>query len=171
MKDNARSATVRAVLSAGLLVALPAFAATAPKPADALQAAERMIAQCLQHADQQKLPPLSVGVVDASGTLVAFKRQAGASTATAEAALLKARTALRLNAPTVLLGPALAGDAATRDTFLILQLTTLPGGVPIADAGGAAVGAVGVSGGSADQDAECAKRAADSASTVSTTSR
>jgi uncharacterized protein GlcG (DUF336 family) len=136
----------------------PAYAQKATEP-DALRDGERMIARCLEFAATRKLPALSVGVVDASGTLVAFKRQAGASTATADAALLKARTAVRLNAPTALLAQAAAEDAPTRDTFVILQLTTVPGGVPFLDADGRVAGAIGVSGSSPDQDAACAAQA------------
>lgn len=152
---------IRTTLFAGMLVALPGLASAAPKNADALQVGEAMVARCFEYAASQKLPPLSVSVVDSSGTLLTFKRQADASPATAEAALLKARTAVRLNAPTAVLGPAVANDASTRDTFIILQLTTIPGGAPFADRSGLLAGAVGVSGASADQDAECAKRAAE----------
>ncbi|HEY0913452.1 MAG TPA: heme-binding protein [Solimonas sp.] len=150
-------------LCAGMtMLAMPAQAAD--KAGDsALRDAERMIARCLDYVASQKLTPFSVGVIDASGTLVAFKRQDGASPATAEAALLKARTALRLNAPTAVLGGVAAADAPTRDAFLIMQMTTLPGGVPLADDKGRVSGAVGVSGGSAEQDAECARRAAEPA--------
>jgi len=124
-----------------------------------LDNAERMIAQCLDYAVSQKYPALSVAVIDPSGALVAFKREDGASAASAEAALLKARTAMRLNVPTAVLAPAIASDMSTRDAFLIMQLTTLPGGIPISDEGAHASGAVGVSGGEADQDSECARRA------------
>ena len=148
-----------ALLCAGTMMALPAQAAE--KGGDsALRAAEAMVARCLDHAASQKITPLSIGVIDASGTLLAFKRQDGASAATADAALLKARTALRLNAPTDVLGAVAAADAPTRDAFLIMQMTTLPGGVPFSDDQGRIAGAVGVSGGSAEQDTECARRAA-----------
>jgi glc operon protein GlcG len=138
-----------------LLAGVLAVAAPAQAGADSLRDADRMIARCLDHAASQKITPLSVAVIDASGTLVAFKRQDGASSATAEAAMLKARTALRLNAPTAVLAEVAAADAPTRDAFLIMQMTTLPGGVPLPGA----AGAVGVSGGSADQDTECARQA------------
>lgn len=130
-----------------------------PASAQSLPDAERMIAQCQALAAAQKLTPLSIAVVDSSGTLVAFERQTGASPATADAALLKARTAVRLHAPTALLAPAAAADAATRDTFLVLQMTTLPGGVPFVDAAGQVDGAVGVSGAAPELDAACAQRA------------
>lgn len=143
-----------ALLAGVLAVAGPAQAGT-----DSLRDAERMIARCLEHAASQKITPLSVAVIDASGTLVAFKRQDGASSATAEAAMLKARTALRLNAPTAVLAQVAAADAPTRDAFLIMQMTTLPGGAPVSGPDGNAAAAVGVSGGTAEQDAECAQQA------------
>ena len=85
--------TLRALLAATVVAALPGAAMAEPGSGQSLREAERLIARCLDHAASQKLTPLSVGVVDASGALVAFKRQDGASSATAEAALLKARTA------------------------------------------------------------------------------
>lgn len=142
-------------LLAGSMIVAPAQAGGD----SALREGERMIQRCLDHASSQKITPLSVAVVDASGTLVTFKRQDGASAATAEAAMLKARTALRLNAPTAVLGEVAAADAPTRDAFLIMQMTTLPGGVPLTGKDGTVAGAVGVSGGSAEQDAECAQQA------------
>lgn len=159
-----RSNALKPLLSAALiLVSAPGFGASAER--GALTEAERRIANCLDHAASRAYPALSVGVIDATGTLVAFRRQDGAAPVTVDAALLKARTALRLNAPTAVLGPAVAGDAPTRDAFLILQLTSLPGGAPLADGKGLAVGAVGVSGASPDQDAECARRASESPAT------
>lgn len=140
--------------------ALAATLLAAAAPAAALPDGDRMIAQCLSYAAAQKLTPLSVAVIDASGALVAFKRQPGASAVSAEVALLKARTAARLNLPTSVLGE-VSADAGTRDAFLLLELTTIAGGVPLADERGAAAGAVGVSGAAPEQDAECARRAAE----------
>lgn len=139
-----------------------ALCVAAPAQATSLQDSERMLAACLDYATGQKYPPMSIGVIDASGTLVAFKRQDGASQATAEAALLKARTSMRLQAPTAVLGPLAASDARYRDSFIMMQMTTLAGGVPIADTGGRVVGAIGVSGGLAEQDVQCAEKALES---------
>lgn len=151
--------TLMALFAVAVVATLPGQAMAGPGSDQALREAERTIARCLDHAASQKLTPLSVAVIDASGALVAFKRQDGASSATAEAALLKARTALRLNAPTAILGEVAAADAPTRDAFLIMQMTTLPGGVPLSGKDGNTPGAVGVSGGTAAQDAECAQQA------------
>ena len=153
-RRDAKPFFVRFVIAGAIMVTASGALAAEParKPFDADAAIER----CLAYASAQKLPALSVGVIDATGTLLAFKRQAGASPATADVALMKARTALRLNAPTSVLGPAAASDAAARDTFLLLQMVTMPGGEPLPDG----AGAIGVSGAPADQDAECAQRAA-----------
>lgn len=154
--------TLAAVLCAGAGVAMAsAPVGVAVHDGGALRDGERMIARCLEHAARQHYPPLSVAVIDAAGSLVAFRRQDGASPATADAALLKARTAARLQAPTSVLGEAVAADASTRDAFMIMQLTTLPGGAPVSDPGGQVRGAIGVSGSLNEQDAECARIAVD----------
>nr|WP_298728974.1 heme-binding protein [uncultured Steroidobacter sp.] len=119
------------------------------------KAADRMIASCLEHATANKLPPLSIVIVDATGAIIAAKRQDGAPPASADAALLKARTATRAKAPTAALTSLVAQDQATRDVFLVLGLTGIPGGIPFA------LGAVGVSGAEPGQDASCAQRAVD----------
>jgi len=137
------------------LVGIPFSANAGEQP---LQKGDRMIARCLEYANSHQYPPMSSGVVDPTGTLVAFKRQDGAAPATADAALLKARTALRVGAPTAALVD-VAGDPPTRDTFLLLQMTTLPGGIPFFAGDGRIEGAFGVSGGTAEQDAECARQA------------
>lgn len=152
-----KKAILTALIWGGMMLA-PAVQAAS------LKDGEGMIARCLDHAARLKYPPMSVGVIDASGTLVAFKRQDGATPATADAALLKARTSLRLNAPTSVLGPVAAGDASYRDAFLLMQMTTLAGGIPIANEDGLVVGAIGVSGGLSEQDAECAQKALETAS-------
>ncbi|HKY91557.1 MAG TPA: heme-binding protein [Nevskiaceae bacterium] len=151
---------IRTALCAGMIgLAIPSMGQAEAARDNSLSQGERMIARCVDYARGEKLTPLSIGVIDLSGTLVAFKRQEGASPATADAALLKARTALRLDAPTAVLGQVAAEDAATRDTFLIMQMTTLPGGIPFRDEAGRLAGAVGVSGGTAAQDVACAQKA------------
>ncbi len=129
-------------------------------PADSmLVAAERMISNCIDYAAANKLPPVSVVVVDASGALIAAKRQDGAMPVSSDAALLKARTSIRTRAPTAVLSPIVQADAGTRDAFITMQLTAIPGGVPFARGAEAVAGAVGVSGGHPDQDAACATSA------------
>ena|ERR1700728_2555417 len=124
-----------------------------------LSLAERMIAGCAEHAAAQKMPPLSIAVIDATGTLIAFSRQDGASPVTGDIALVKARTALRARAPTSALGTYAAHDAGTRDALIALQLTGIPGGLPFSPTEDLVIGAVGVSGGMSQQDEGCAQQA------------
>lgn len=150
-------------LGCALLVlgALPAFSDTPPATSRAvtLADAQRLLARCVQFAATEKLPPLSMVVLDRGGTMLAFLRQDGASAASSDAALAKARTALRAGAPTSALAGVAASDPSTRDLLLELQLTTLAGGVPLPGALGPA-GAVGISGASPALDERCAGEAA-----------
>jgi glc operon protein GlcG len=152
------------LVASGLALIATAVAADEGASKDAsLQAAERMIASCVQHAAASRLPPLSIVVVDATGAIVAAMHQDGAPPASFDAALLKARTATRTNAPTAALAPLVTQDPSTRDVFLALGLAGIPGGVPLAGAHSRIAGAVGVSGAQPDQDASCAQRAVDAA--------
>lgn len=142
--------------AAWVLVAGAALADAPPLSIDQALA-DSMAQQCVARSRANAWPPFSIAVVDASGALVLLRRQDGASSVTAEAALLKARTAMRFGAPTAAL-EAMSQDAPSRDLMLLLQLTDDPGGVPL-KAGGRIIGAVGVSGGAAAQDVGCANLA------------
>jgi glc operon protein GlcG len=154
---------MRTLLAACVLCVGPsALGQSAPSAADSmLGTAERMISSCFAYAAANKMPPVSVAVVDGSGALIASKRQDGAMPVAIDAALLKARTSIRTRAPTAVLSPIVQGDPGTRDAFITMQLTSIPGGVPFARGGEAVAGAVGVSGGQPDQDAACAMSAVD----------
>ena len=102
------------------------------------------------------MPPLSIVVLDVSGTLVAFARQDGASPASAEVALRKARSALQARAPTSALAKVAAQDAPTRDGLIALGLLSIPGGIPFPAGAPTPLGAVGVSGADPATDERCA---------------
>ncbi|MEZ5983189.1 MAG: heme-binding protein [Parvularculaceae bacterium] len=121
--------------------------------------AERMVDACFDRAASAGFPPFSIAVIDPTGALVVFKRQEGASAATAEVAMLKARTSLKANAPTAILTQVAGADEPTRDALLLLGLTTLPGGAPFADGKSGFSGAIGASGGDAAQDVQCLEEA------------
>jgi glc operon protein GlcG len=144
-----RVAAAAAAVVSGVVLA----ADTRPRLLDQAWA-ESMIEQCFARSDTNGWPPFSIAVVDAGGAVVLLRRQDGASSVTAEAAVLKARTAARFGGPTQEL-VALSQDSPTRDLMLLLQLTDDPGGIPI-KVGGRVIGAIGVSGGAADQDVGCA---------------
>jgi uncharacterized protein GlcG (DUF336 family) len=149
--------TLCGVAVAGAVAAGPAATAKLAHPLDDA-AAESMAAECFAHSHANSWPPFSIAIVDAGGAVILLRRQDGASSVTAEAALLKARTASRSGASTGdLIG--MSQDPPTRDLMLQLQLTDDPGGVPL-KAGRQVIGAVGVSGGTAAQDMGCASLAA-----------
>ena len=147
-----------AAMAGSMLFLSAGMAADAPPVRFLDQAlAESMAEQCLARAHSNSWPPLTIAVVDAGGALILLRRQDGASSVTAEAAVLKARTATRSGAPTQAL-VALSQDAPTRDLLLLLQLTDDPGGMP-AIASGRVIGGIGISGGTAEQDVGCANAA------------
>jgi glc operon protein GlcG len=119
--------------------------------------------RCIEAAEQKAAEiglPVSVAVVDGAGVLKAFARTDGASLLSVAVSQRKAYTAAAVGAPT----DALFGAMEQAPSLLVLVgtqpgLALIGGGAPIQD-GGAVVGAVGVSGGSAEQDAEVAAAAA-----------
>jgi glc operon protein GlcG len=105
---------------------------------------------------------VNIAVVDDGGHLITFTRMEGARPASIATAITKATTAATLRQPT---GPLPAGAAPDVLLNLSLQnaaaasggkITTLYGGVPIV-VEGQVVGAVGVGGGTGDQDAAIAR--------------
>ena len=101
-----------------------------------------------------------IALVDASGRLAAFLRQPGAFLVSSDLAIDKAWSAASFGMSTSELGAMLETQAVPiRDGLLRRQnLTVVPGGIPILH-GGRLIGAVGISGGSAEQDDEIAQAA------------
>jgi glc operon protein GlcG len=106
---------------------------------------------------------VNIAVVDDGGHLVSFTRMDGARPASAATAMTKATTAATFRQAT---GPLPAGAAAP-DLLLNIslqnaaaasggKLTTLYGGVPIV-VDGQVIGAIGIGGGTGEQDAEIAR--------------
>jgi len=119
--------------------------------------AESMAQRCLSDSRSKGWPAFTVAVVDTGGALIFLRRSDAAAPVTAEVAALKAKSAVRTGAPTQMLAK-MGEDPPTRDLFLLLQLTDDPGGLPVR-INGRLVGAIGVSGGTADQDIGCATAA------------
>jgi len=161
LRDAARRCLLSMAAVTGLLtVSLSAQADTPTREASLQDLARRMIDSCLKYAAKKGLPPLAVAVVDASGALIRFERQDGAPPLVADAAVLKAQTAIRAHAPTAELARGVAQDATVRDFYDLLHLTALPGGMPVFRGDASLRAAVGVSGAEASQDAKCAQQAA-----------
>ncbi len=103
---------------------------------------------------------VSIAVVDAAGTLIVFERATGADPFTASLAEAKAATAAYTGRET----QRMQGMAETRP-YLVAPLVKrlgerflpIEGGVPIHNADGTVMGAVGVSGAASEEDGEIAK--------------
>ena len=130
-----------------------------------LEMAQKALAAAIAKAEEIGSPS-SVAIIDSGRELVAFGRMNGALLASAEISQAKAYTARSLNSATQdvsawaqpggpLYGIETAHTAAGR------SLVTFGGGVPIT-VGGEIIGAVGVAGGSPDQDHEIASAGANS---------
>jgi uncharacterized protein GlcG (DUF336 family) len=118
--------------------------------------ARQVLDAALAHAESLGLP-VNVAVCDVAGNLVAFARMPGAPLLSAGIAQDKAWSVAAFNGmPTQRWFDAISGDPAVRAGIVHRdRLVIFGGGVPVT-VGGVVVGAVGVSGGSAEQDSEIA---------------
>lgn len=96
---------------------------------------------------------MAVAVVDAGGHLIAFRRMDGAPFVCVDVAIGKARTAAAIGAPSAAFEDMINGGAVAM--LSAPGLVPLQGGVPVLQ-DGKVVGAVGVSGGSGEEDAAVA---------------
>ena len=121
--------------------------------------AAAIVDAALSEGARRELKPLTVAVLDAGGHLTALQRQDGSSTLRPQIAIGKAAGALGLGLSSRKIGEM----AADRPTFVASLFGLAPngmipaaGGVIIVDEAGAAIGAVGVTGDTSDNDEVCA---------------
>ena len=103
---------------------------------------------------------MAVAVTDIGGDLVYFEKMDGTQTGSVNVALGKARTAALFKRPSKVFQDIVAGGG---DGLRILGLegaVPIEGGVPLV-MDGKIVGAIGLSGGTSDQDGQCARAGAD----------
>lgn len=129
-------------------------------PTITLDAASRII-----DAGQEKARDLGLNavfaVLDAGANLVAFERMDGAWLASNDLALAKSRTSVMFEAPSEALNaPLQLGEPVAHFDHTNGGLLLMGGGVPLYDESERIIGAVGVSGGTPEQDAEIARAAA-----------
>ncbi len=117
-----------------------------------LAQAQKILAAALKKAEEIKVP-MNIAIVDAGGNLKAFYRQEEAFIGSIDISIKKAVTARYFNMTTRALGKAsqvgepLYGIEVSNDGLVIFA-----GGVPLVDANNVIVGAIGVSGGTVDED-------------------
>ncbi len=120
-----------------------------------LDHARTIIAAALAHGRELNMAPLSVCVLDAGGHVTAFEREDGAPNKRFEIAHGKAHGAISFGVNSKTLGDM----AVARPHFIAAAtsaiggaLVPVAGGVIVLDAGGATIGAVGISGDTSDND-------------------
>ena len=121
--------------------------------------ARKALAGALADARRQNLP-MAVAVVDTAGQLVVFERMDNTQTASVAVAQDKAVSAAMYRRPTKAFQDAVAGGGAGLRVLTLRGAVSVEGGLPLT-VDGKIIGAIGVSGGSAEQDGVVAKAGLD----------
>ncbi len=117
-----------------------------------LEQARAIVEAALGRAREMGLK-MNVAVVDAGANLKAFARMDGAWLGSIDIAIRKARTARFFDMPTGELGQlSQPGGALYNIEHSNGGLITFPGGVPLKNAAGEVIGAIGVSGSTVEND-------------------
>jgi glc operon protein GlcG len=125
----------------------------------ALVQAEKIIDAALALRRKEGMMPMVVAVLDSGGHLVAYKREDGSGVMRFDIAFGKAFACLGMGMSTRLIRDRLAQRPVFQGALAAVsdgRFVPVPGGVLILDAGGTAIGAVGISGDASDKDEYCA---------------
>ncbi|MGE3511203.1 MAG: heme-binding protein [Vicinamibacterales bacterium] len=145
------------VLTALLMGAAMPAVAQMPNPYGApiqSEAAKRAAAAAIAEAKKNNWT-MAVAVVDPAGDLVYFEKVDGTQAASVPIAVDKARSAARFKRPTKALQDALAAGGEGLRMLALQGAVPVEGGLPLVS-DGRIVGAIGLSGGTSQQDGQCA---------------
>lgn len=124
-------------------------------PAIGLEMAKKAAAAAHEEAVRRGLA-VAVAVVDPYGTLVYYEKMDNAQIASADLAVRKARSSALFNRPTKSFADKVAAGGAGLRLLALPEALPIEGGIPlIADE--KIVGAIGLSGGSGEEDGICAQ--------------
>ncbi|MEV4402053.1 heme-binding protein [Actinoplanes sp. NPDC049598] len=128
-----------------------------------LSTAQALVEAAVARAQEAGIPYV-FAVLDGGGHLVQLTRMDGAALAALDSSVAKARTAVHFGAATADLVAMVqpGGPLFTIASGATLPLVFVAGGIPVKDAGGLVVGALGAAGGSPRQDHDIAVAAAGS---------
>jgi len=149
----------------GVMFALGALAsalAQMPNPygtAISLENAKKAAAPALAEAAKNNWR-VAVAIVGPAGTLIYYEKMDNTQLGNAEVAIDKARTAVLFKRPTKAFQDALAAGGEGLRILTLKGVVAAEGGIPLV-MDGKIVGAIGVSGATSAQDAQCAKAGAD----------
>jgi glc operon protein GlcG len=155
--------TVTLAAGAAALLCASGVFAQLPNPyglSITIDAARKAAAPALAEAQKNNLR-MAIAIVDISGDLVFFEKMDGTQPASVNIAVAKARSAARFKRPTKVFQDGLAAGGAGLRLLALDGAVPVEGGIPLV-ADGKIVGAIGVSGGTSEQDGQCAKAGADS---------
>ena len=123
------------------------------------ETARKVVAAAIADARKQNLP-MAVAVVDNAGQLVAFERMDNTQTASVQVSQDKAQSAAMYRRPTKVFQDVVAAGGVGLRVLTLRGATAVEGGVPLV-VDGKIIGAIGVSGGTSDQDGVVAKAGVD----------
>jgi glc operon protein GlcG len=150
--------------AAGLLLCTSTGLALETKPTLTLDLAKKMAAGCEAKAKQEKWL-MNIAVVDDGANLVYFDQMDGAFKGSAYISQHKAMTSANFPFPTRMLGEIAFGKEGKPGTVPgiadVPGIITFAGGLAIITANKVHIGGIGVSGGTSDQDEDCAKAGLD----------
>jgi uncharacterized protein GlcG (DUF336 family) len=151
----------RAGLAAALLLASGLAAAQVPVYGTnaTLDQARKALAAAMTEAARIKIP-MAVAVVDTAGQLVAFERTDNTQTASVAVSQDKAVSAAMFRRSTEVFQDLLAKGGENTRILHLRNANAVKGGIPLT-VDGKIIGAIGVSGGNVEQDAQCAKAGVD----------
>jgi glc operon protein GlcG len=135
-------------------------------PTISLELAKKMAAGCEAKAKEMSWK-MNISVVDSGANEIFFEKMDGAFLGAGDIALHKAQTSARFPFPTrgieqLAYGKDLKGGMVP-GLALVPGIIAFAGGLPIMTADKVQIGAIGVSGGTADQDETCAQAGIDAA--------
>jgi glc operon protein GlcG len=122
-----------------------------------LETAKKMAAACESKAKTEGWK-MNIAIVDTGGNLKYFLRQDDAFLGSVKIAMLKANTSSSFPFSTKQIGEI---TKSVPGIAFVPGIVTFEGGLPIKTGGGEQVGAIGVSGGTAEQDGMCAQAGLD----------
>ena len=146
--------------AAGVLLCGSAATALETKPVVTLELAEKMIAGCKAKAQQEGWR-MNIAVMSDGANLIAFEHMDGAFLGSVEIAQEKARTSANFPFPTRRFADIAFGTEGKPGMVPgianVPGIAAFPGGLPIMTGSKVQIGGIGVSGGTADQDEQCAQ--------------
>jgi len=155
-----RVASVAAVLSVVLCASIARAQMPSPYGAPVgVENAKKAAAPALAEARKNNWT-MAVAIVDTAGNLVYFEKMDGTQNGSVNVAIDKARSAALFMRPTKVFQDAVAAGGDGLRLLGLANAVPIEGGLPIVVAG-KIVGAIGLSGGTSQQDGQCAKAGAD----------